>query len=29
MDNTSARAWEPELYQLLARHAPAGEEHKD
>lgn len=28
MDNTSARAWEPELYQLLARHAPAGEAHK-
>lgn len=29
MDNASARAWEPELYQLLARHAPAGEAHKD
>mgnify|MGYP003583321008 FL=1 len=28
MENASTRAWEPELYQLLARSAPAGEEHK-
>ena len=29
MENASTRAWEPELYQLLARHTPAGDEHKN
>lgn len=28
MENASTHAWEPELYQLLARSAPAGEAHK-
>ena len=27
MDNATTRAWEPELYDVLVRRAPAGEEH--
>lgn len=29
MNSASTRAWEPELYALLVRHAPSGEEHKN
>lgn len=29
MEHASIGAWEPELYRLLAQHAPAGEEHKN
>ena len=29
MDSATTRAWEPELYDVLVRRAPAGEEHKN